>query len=1019
MKLWLLCGALCALSFLASGAVLRVQTNQSRSSLIGAGKPKLDEVGEVVHHMFGKALQETKDPSGDELPDQSREWDQCGVTTQTTATSQRGKNCPASCPLYVQDKTDSAFCSFRCVPNTIAACKTMNPNAPVPDLEQGICRGCEVSGCRDCAMDGTDTCLKCKAGQKLSGGFCYDQTKYAFYAVFVVVGLVVVFIGSWITSLVRRPITNPEGVDRGLETRSAAKLHQPVDEADPNKPRELWPLSTNLLTTPVAGNGVLHLFNFQFLLIVWAIIVVIAWVVMGYAVDTDFFRLGTRSPGETPRDNCIIIAWGFTTQSRLMYAKYMFCLGIYLFSFVGALLYAVFQLRRHQRLDEERISHKDFCAKITGLPCFSGKKRVEDELREVMQKGTEEKVVGVSICWDFDGKEDNLMKIIDSDIEDQQDARYKQFRDASIQERVDSARSMNWFDKVCAKWEAILMSPVTQKIVKKQHGGSAMGRSSMARATKDQGKIQDEEAVEEEIDVVDELEQLYSTEDAFVVFDSEAARDAAIAKVTKMGGVDFYQSKLQLEETTYEPQTVNWTHITNRSWAASILRIVIGFLCVIAALLVWCFVFYLPYAQLVVKSDYAHGKDPNMLAKTMFGFVVVGGNAMMYVVCAEVSDRVGFKTQAKREVCYMLLYCFACVFNVVLDLVMGYKTAYYQMVGMGVKTHTGERLGDVDTFADRFDAYAMQKSLGQILSDYSYPSTFLIPFLVEPFVVVIVPYQLMVWMIRTNPAIMGSAAEAYLQSTPMDLSRYADVLLNLFLAVLMFFFPGGYLLKIFVGLIISHIWIYAYDHYRVLSSIPACDYSTMDVDWWAQWMLSVPCGLLLSCAAFKANCEEDATHCWQDGPVIFWCTMLFLGHIVVHTLVLLYIVPMFGYTKTPLQEKYQRCSELHPCSWFSANPVHCLRSRYIFEHDPPCDYFVLGKDHLLRKNEKIGNFYVARTPRKEEFDGTKMLGQSVANMEALTRSAVSDVSTKIRRSSSSFGHKSAEADSPTAKPSTN
>jgi len=514
------------------------------------------------------------------------------------------------------------------------------------------------------------------------------------------------------------------------------------------------------------------------------------------------------------------------------------------------------------------------------------------------------------------------------------------------------------------------MSPTTQKILKKQTGPiNPHAASAMTRKPEATRGDEETAGISEEIDVVAELEELYSTEDAFIIFDSEASRDAAVAAAANRGGVDFHQTKLQLEEAPCEPQTVLWNKLTNRTWGASIFRCFVAFLCILLALAVWCFCFYLPYARLVVKGDYAHGRDPDVLAKTMFGFVVIAGNAMMYVVCAEVSDRVGFKTQAKREVCYMLLYCFACVFNVLLDLVMAYQMAYKQMVGLGVKTHSGTRLGDVDTFADRFDTYALQKSLGQILLDYSFPSTYLIPFLAEPFVIVIVPYQLMSFIVRTNPAIMGSAAEAYLQSAPMDLSRYADVILNLLLAVLMFFFPGGYMMTILIGLIVSHIWIYCYDHVRVLSVIPACDFSTMDVEWWAQWMLSIPCGLLLACAAFKANCEKDAVHCWEDGPVIWWCAGLLVGHMIVHTLVLLYVIPLFSLKDiSPSEEKYKTCSELYPCSFFSANPVHCLRSRYIYQHDPPCDYFVLGKDHLQRKNEDLHLHYTAKTPRREVFD---------------------------------------------------
>jgi len=316
-----------------------------------------------------------------------------------------------------------------------------------------------------------------------------------------------------------------------------------------------------------------------------------------------------------------------------------------------------------------------------------------------------------------------------------------------------------------------------------------------------------------------------------------------------------------------------------------------------------------------------------------------------------------------------LLYCFSCVFNVVLDLVMAYQMAWRQMVGLGVKTHEGERLGEVDEFVPRFETYAMQKSLGQILLDYSFPATFLIPFLIEPIATVYVPYQLMTLIVRTNPAIVGSAAEAYLASTPMDLSRYADLLLNLMLAVMMFFFPGGYLFTILAGLIFSHIVIYLYDHYRVLRSIPACDFATSHVDWYAQALLSIPCGLLLSCAAFKANCHEDAGHCWSDKPVIYWCCALFFGHVVLHIMVLLYVVPKFSVATEASEEPYRKCAQRYPCSWFAANPVHCLRSQYIYEHDPPCDFFLLGKEHLLRQNPDLHLFYKGRTPRKEDYGG--------------------------------------------------
>ena len=39
----------------------------------------------------------------------------------------------------------------------------------------------------------------------------------------------------------------------------------------------------------------------------------------------------------------------------------------------------------------------------------------------------------------------------------------------------------------------------------------------------------------------------------------------------------------------------------------------------------------------------------------------------------------------------------------------------------------------------------------------------------------------------------GLSAEAYLAAFEFDLGRYADILLNVFLGILIFYFPGGHL----------------------------------------------------------------------------------------------------------------------------------------------------------------------------------------------------------------------------------
>merc|ERR1719277_1530129 len=129
---------------------------------------------------------------------------------------------------------------------------------------------------------------------------------------------------------------------------------------------------------------------------------------------------------------------------------------------------------------------------------------------------------------------------------------------------------------------------------------------------------------------------------------------------------------------------------------------------------------------------------------------------------------------------------------------------------------------------------------------YSFPSTFLVPFVIEPIVTVYLPYKLMMLVVRSYPSIKIYDAEKFLTPLPMDLSRYADVMLNVMLAVLVFYFPGGFAHRMFWALAGSHLVIYVLDQYKVLRCIPNCYFASFDVDLAAQWMLCIPCATIAS-----------------------------------------------------------------------------------------------------------------------------------------------------------------------------
>eukprot|EP00747_Dinoflagellata_sp_TGD_P129036 gnl/TRDRNA2_/TRDRNA2_174621_c3_seq13.p1 gnl/TRDRNA2_/TRDRNA2_174621_c3~~gnl/TRDRNA2_/TRDRNA2_174621_c3_seq13.p1 ORF type:complete len:654 (-),score=88.13 gnl/TRDRNA2_/TRDRNA2_174621_c3_seq13:65-1858(-) len=571
-------------------------------------------------------------------------------------------------------------------------------------------------------------------------------------------------------------------------------------------------------------------------------------------------------------------------------------------------------------------------------------------------------------------KEEMLMKVIESDIDDRDPM--SQQTPASLEKTPDAEQGpRQWLRKV---EDAFLCTPVQKVITKgnKQKDGHQSRKNPM----------QEHDTVDvEEVDIVQQLGNMKTCDTAFVVFDSEWSRNAAVDTTAKEG-LKFKGAVLHLDRAFCEPRSVVWgnMHMGERERG---LRLAIGLGIILLALALWAFAFYLPYAYYSLSFNYAHGAQPDAHASTTFTMVVIVGNVLMYFVCSTVSDAIRFRSVDSREVCYMLTYSIACIVNVVLDLVVSYYIALNVMTAKGTKSYHGKKLSDMQTFAQIFETYPMQRELGSTFLAYSWPSTFLIPFLMEPIFTIYVPFTIMKLIVRTNPKIFGISAATYLASAPLDLSRYADVLLNIMLAAFIFFFPGGYNTTMFFGLAVAHIWIYMFDHYRVIRVVPRIVISSMSVDWWAQWMLCIPCGLILACVVFKFNCDEHieaaiesrigklspysrrAFVCDQSDEFLYSrMLVMFVSHILVHTLVLLFVVPIFGRSeKGASAEPYKDLAKRRPGSWFATNPVHCLRSQYIYGHAPPCDYCISGKEHLMRLNKEIGMYFSDEAAAEEEY----------------------------------------------------
>merc|ERR1719229_1251399 len=81
---------------------------------------------------------------------------------------------------------------------------------------------------------------------------------------------------------------------------------------------------------------------------------------------------------------------------------------------------------------------------------------------------------------------------------------------------------------------------------------------------------------------------------------------------------------------------------------------------------------------------------------------------------------------------------------------------------------------------------------------------------------------------------------------------------------------------------------------------------------------------------------------------------------------------------------YRSVSERLPCSWFTGNPIYCLRCRNIYKHSPPCTFCSPGKEHLMELNEELGFYFDNDAAPEEDFNAKLVDTDSLkANLDKL------------------------------------
>merc|ERR1719265_942791 len=113
-----------------------------------------------------------------------------------------------------------------------------------------------------------------------------------------------------------------------------------------------------------------------------------------------------------------------------------------------------------------------------------------------------------------------------------------------------------------------------------------------------------------------------------------------------------------------------------------------------------------------------------------------------------------------------------------------------------------------------------------------------------------------------------------------------------------------------------------------------------------------------------------------------------VGTMFIHVFMVRVIVPLFDKEHDVGTTTYQQLAATQPENWFSNNPVHCLRSKYIYQHSPPCIYNARGKGHLIEPNPEIGIFFCdTHRAASAEYDEDNAASTAVKTLKRLSSKA--------------------------------
>jgi len=731
----------------------------------------------------------------------------------------------------------------------------------------------------------------------------------------------------------------------------------------------LYPLATALTHEPIAGRGVLLFFRHMLAMLLWSVLVTVSLCFLA-----SFYDLEEPLSQEDPtvkEDLCMKNNHGqgkLKLHSEGDQAMLSLVLMVYIMSTAGSLLLVVCQRTAFKTFDSGTTTMQDFALVAKGFPQDSGhwgKYPPEQEYRDFFEGVLGFRIVGASVCWHFNQEREAVDTAMDRELAvlewgDGYADRLKSERrpilasldnflcgigeahtdsdEDSDSEGVGSSRRTNTGASLATQFNtsgyAIVVFHTKEHV---QQALRAFGRAPAGKAGKAGGEA--------------EHEPLGSHASVRPWWELSSP-----TFVPKGGGRLRFRGKhdIHLSRMPCGPGEVCWENY-GKHWLKVSRDISMGILKLALFIVFWCIIFYGPYALFVIFSTHVAGSASALatgLQGTFLGLIITAGNQAVYQVISVVSDNAGFHYSTMTDNFNLTLYCIAVLINTALDLF----TVVLLANGERLDASFHEQAGSM-RFASVAKLPSVEQAFSSQLFAYLFPGTILGPFLLEP-IIYFVKTEVSILVVRSRSGVGPKHAQEILGLSRFEFSRYADNVINITLVIIFLFCTTAQVFPAFLSLVASIAYIFAWDSYRVLRGTVEHEMDLDQSESTAQFLLVMPCSLLAMCTVLRFY--KQGRLGLTDSSAVPYSFAAGLVHGILHAgliWIMQHTVPNSSDEDDDNDETFAELGQEQALTWFNANPIHCLRSRYVLGDSPPCVYCEKGREKLLRVNEAAGCFF--------------------------------------------------------------